>query len=141
MPLIINMRRPARIGKALLMKATSCKAKQTSEKFKALCDNDNFPCRGEYYLHKKWAAVIMMKPKYINIMSGLITDEDERARDNKENHFDDGSDNNWQAFFLAHHQLLVYHWGLSFHPQEAALFQQFEICKLEHLFLDYDKSV
>jgi hypothetical protein len=48
--------------------------------FKALCDNDYVPCRGEYYSYKEWAAVITVKPKYITIMSGLITDKDE---DNK----------------------------------------------------------
>jgi hypothetical protein len=90
-------------------------SKADFRQFKALCDNDYFPCRGEYYLYKEWAAVIMTKPKYIDIIFGMITDKDEQARDNKDNHFENGLDNNCrQAFFLVHHQLLAYHHWLSF---------------------------
>jgi hypothetical protein len=86
-----------------------------------LCDNDYVPFKGEYYLNKKWAAMITAKPKYIAIISRLITDKD---GEDKGNHFDNGLDDDCrQACFLAHHQLLVYHCWLSFHPQEAALFQ------------------
>jgi hypothetical protein len=56
--------------------------------FKALCDNNYNPCKGEYYLYKEWAAVITAKPKYIAIMCRLITDKD---GEDKESHFDDGS--------------------------------------------------
>jgi hypothetical protein len=71
---------------------------------------------------------MMAKPKYINIMSALITEEGEQEMNNKENHSDNGSDiNRSRAFFLAHHQLLVYHCWLLFCPEEAALFQKFEV--------------
>jgi hypothetical protein len=56
-------------------------------------------------------------------MSGLITDKDERAWNDKEIQFDYYSDNNHrQAFFHAHHQMLAYHQWLSFCPEEATLF-------------------
>jgi hypothetical protein len=100
------------VGQELLSKADL-------RQFKALCDNDYISCKGEYYLYKDWAAMIMAKPKYIAIMSGLTSEEDEV---DEEHHFNDGSDNNCrQAYFLAHHQLLAIIVG-SFHPQEAALF-------------------
>jgi hypothetical protein len=41
--------------------------------FKALCDNNYFLCKGEYHLYKEWAQVIKARPRYINIMSCLIT--------------------------------------------------------------------
>jgi hypothetical protein len=63
-------------------------------------------------------------------MYDCITDKDERAWNDDENRFDDYSDNNHrQAFFLAHHQMLAYHQWLSYCPEEAALFQNFEVSK------------
>jgi hypothetical protein len=56
-------------------------------------------------------AVIMVKPKYIAIMSGLTSDKDVEA---KEHYFNNGSDNNpRQAYFLAYP---AYNLWLSFCP-------------------------
>jgi hypothetical protein len=61
-------------------------------------------------------------------MSGLITDKDERAWNDNKNQFDNYSDR--QAFSLVHHQTLAcYHQWLSFCPEEAALFCNFEVSK------------
>jgi hypothetical protein len=63
-------------------------------------------------------------------MYGQITDEEEQAWNDDGNHFDDSSDNNCrEAFFLAHHQMMAYHQWLSYHPEEATLFQNFEVSK------------
>jgi hypothetical protein len=62
--------------------------------FKELCDNNYFLCEGEYDQYKEWTQVIEARPRYINIMSGLITDKDEQAWNDDENQFDDYSDNN-----------------------------------------------
>ncbi len=102
--------------------------------FKALCNNKYSLCRGEYHLYEEWEEVIMAKPNYISIMSGLITEEEEQEMNNKENHFDDGSDNDSsQAFFLVHHQLLVYYCWLLFCPEEAAIFQKSEVSQFVYL--------
>ncbi len=65
-------------------------------------------------------------------MYGRITEEDEQAwkfNDDK-NRFANYSDNDCrQVFFLAHHQMLVYHEWLSYCLEEAALFQNFEVNK------------
>ncbi len=99
-------------------------------KFKELFDNNYFLCKNEHDLYKEWAQVIEARPRYINIMSGLITDKDERAWNNDENQFDHYSGNDRrQAFFLVHHQMLAYHQWLSFCPEEAALFHNFEVSK------------
>ncbi len=77
--------------------------------FKALC-NDNYPlCNDEYHLYKEWEEVFRARPRYISIMSGLFTEEDEQEKNNEENHYDDGADKDRsQAFFLAYHQLMAY---------------------------------
>jgi hypothetical protein len=63
-------------------------------------------------------------------MYGRITDKDKQAWNNEKNRFDEFSCNNRrQAFFLAHHQMLAYHQWLSYCPEEAALFQNFEASK------------
>jgi hypothetical protein len=63
-------------------------------------------------------------------MYSWIDEEDKEVWNNDENQFDDSSDNNRrQVFFLAHHQMLAYHQWLSYRPEEAALFQNFEVSK------------
>ncbi len=79
-------------------------SKADLRKFKALFDDNYSLCRGEYHLYEEWEEVIMTKPQYISIMSGLIIEEEEQGMNDKENHFDDGlDDNRSQAFFLVHH--------------------------------------
>jgi hypothetical protein len=68
-------------------------------------------------------------------MSSLITDKDEQAWNNDEDHFDDYLDGNRrQAFFLLHYQMLAYHQWLLFCPEEAALFHNFKVSKSVYLF-------
>jgi hypothetical protein len=95
-----------------------------------LCDNNYFLCEDECDLYKEWTQVIEARPRYINIMSGLITYKDEQAWNDDKNQFDDYSDNNCrQAFFLLHPQMMAYHQWLSYHPEEAALFHNFKVSK------------
>jgi hypothetical protein len=97
-------------------------------RFKALC-NDNYSlCYDDHHLYEEWEEVFRARPKYISIMSGLVTEEEEREMNGKENHVNDGLDEGCsQEFFLAYHQLVVYHCWLSFCLDEAALFQRFEV--------------
>ncbi len=63
-------------------------------------------------------------------MYGWITDKDKQAWNVDNNWFNDSSDNDRrQAFFLAHHQILAHHQWLSYHPEETALFRNFEVSK------------
>ncbi len=96
--------------------------------FKELCDNNYLLCEDEYDLYEELPQVIKARPRYINIMYGRITDQDEQAWNNNKNWFDDYSDNNnRQIFFLSHYQMLAYHQWLSYCPEEAALFQNFKV--------------
>jgi hypothetical protein len=98
--------------------------------FNELCDNIYMLCEDEYHLYKEWTQVMQARPRYVSIMYSRITDEDKRAWNKEESRFDDSSDNNRrQAFFLAHHQMLAHHQWLSYHPEEATLFQNFEVSK------------
>jgi hypothetical protein len=52
---------------------------------KALC-NDNYSlCRDEHHFYEEWEEVLKTRPKYISIMSGLITKEEEQEMNNKKN--------------------------------------------------------
>jgi hypothetical protein len=98
--------------------------------FKELCNNNYMLCEDEYHLYKEWTQVTEARPRYVSIMYGWITDEDEQAWNEDESRFDNSSDNDCrQAFFLAHHQMLAHHWWLSYRPEKAALFQNFELSK------------
>jgi hypothetical protein len=91
--------------------------------FKELCNNNYMLCKDEYHLYEDWTQVTEARPRYISIMHGRITDEDEQEWNEDKNQFDDSSDNDRrQAFFFAHHQMLAYHQWLSNCPEEAALF-------------------
>ncbi len=86
--------------------------------FMELCDNNYMLCKDEYHLYNEWTQVTEGRPRYVRIMYGWVTDEDE-----DESQFDNSSDNNRrQAFFLAHHQMLAHHQWLSYGPEEANLF-------------------
>jgi hypothetical protein len=50
-----------------------------------MCDNNYMLFGDEYDLYKDWSHVIEARPRYINIMYGQITDEDERAWNNDKN--------------------------------------------------------
>jgi hypothetical protein len=110
-------------GHELLSKADMLQLKE-------FCDNNYLLCKDDYDPYKEWSQVIVARPRNINIMSGLIIDKDERAWNNDKNWFDDYSDNDRrQAFFLLHHQVLTYHQWLSYCPEEAAFFWNFEVSK------------
>ena len=105
-----------------------CKADMMQ--FKELCNNNYMLCKDEYDLYKEWTQVTEARPRYINMMYGQVTDEDKQAWNDDKNQFNDSSDNNRrQVFFLAHHQMLAYHQWLSYCPEEAALFRNFEVSK------------
>jgi hypothetical protein len=61
-------------------------------------------------------------------MDGLITEDDKRQMNDKENHYNNGADEDHsQAFFLGYHQVMAYHCWLSFRWKEVVLFQRFKV--------------
>ncbi len=60
--------------------------------FKALYNYDYSVCRDERHLYEEWEEVFRARPKYISIMPGLVTEEDEQETNNEENDYDDGAD-------------------------------------------------
>jgi hypothetical protein len=47
--------------------------------FKELYNNNYMLCKDEYDQYEEWTQVIEARPRYISIMYGWITDEDEQA--------------------------------------------------------------
>ncbi len=91
--------------------------------FRALCNNGYYLFRDEYYLYKEWEELTRARPRYIIIMDGLITEDDEQDIYDKENPYNNRAyENCCQMFFLAYKQLMAYHCWLSFCPEEVALF-------------------
>jgi hypothetical protein len=104
---------------------TGCKllSRRDMRLFKALCDDDYSLCRDEYHLYKEQEEVTRARPRYISIMDGLVTEDDEQEKNNKENHYNKVGDKDCsQAFFLAYHQLMRYHCWLLFFSEGAASF-------------------
>ncbi len=54
-----------------------CKADMLQ--FKELYNNNYMLCKDEYDQYEEWTQVIEARPRYISIMYGWITDEDEQA--------------------------------------------------------------
>jgi hypothetical protein len=52
-----------------------CKADMLQ--FNKLCDNNYMLSKDEYHLYQEWTQVTEARPRYISIMYGWITDEDE----------------------------------------------------------------
>jgi hypothetical protein len=59
---------------------TGCKllSRADMRQFKALYDDDNPLCYDEHDLYREWEEVFRARPKYISIMSGLVTEEDSK---------------------------------------------------------------
>ncbi len=68
--------------------------------FKDLCDDDYSLCRNEHHLYKEWEELTRVRPRYISVMSGLVTEEDKQEMNDEENPYNKGVDKDCsQAFF------------------------------------------
>ncbi len=52
-------------------------SRRDMRQFKALCGDDYPLCRDEYHLYKEWEEITRAKPRYISIMDGLVTEDEE----------------------------------------------------------------
>ncbi len=81
-------------------------------------------------LQDKWEAVVNNGGKYVNLVVGLLTDDDIRAARDEENHFDEEPWNRvTKNYYLAYHQIKAYlHW-LATRPDEAEHYRRFQVSK------------
>ncbi len=81
-------------------------------------------------LQDKWEAVVNNGGKYVNLMVGLLTDNDIRAARDEENHFDEEPWNRvTKNYSFAYHQVKTHlHW-LATRPDEAEHYRRFQVSK------------
>ncbi len=81
-------------------------------------------------LQDEWEAVVNNGSKYVNLVVGLLTDNDIRAARDEENHFDEEPWNRvTKNYYLAYHQVKAYlHW-LATRPDEAEHYHRFQVSK------------
>ncbi len=101
--------------------------KQDMERFEEMCE-DGLLGPGDYGLFKNWSDINRSRDGYIHIRDGLVLVGEVQEMNNKESFFDDGP---YQAcvcgFFLGYHQVVAYHWRLSFHPTDLGRYCEFEV--------------
>jgi hypothetical protein len=75
-----------------------------------------------------WSGINKSRDGYIRIRDGLVSDGEIQEMNDKENFYNEGP---YQArvrgFFLAYHQVVAYHWWLSFRPMELKRYCKFKV--------------
>ncbi len=85
-----------------------------------------FPDEGD--LQDEWEEVVTNGSKYVNLLVGLLTNNNIRAVRDEENHYDE---EHWNGvtrnYYLAYHQLKVHLRWLATRPDEAAHYPRFQV--------------
>ncbi len=83
-----------------------------------------------------WLDINRTWDGYIRIRDGLVLEGEIQEMNNKENFYDKGP---YQArvrvFFLAYHQVLVYHWWLLFHLTDLERYCKFEVSLVRVMYI------
>ncbi len=89
----------------------------------------------DYGLFEDWSAIVRLRDGYICIRDGLVLEGEIQEMNDEEYFYDEGP---YQArvcgFFLAYHQVVAYHWWLSFSPMDLEHYCKFEV-SLEQVML------
>jgi hypothetical protein len=100
--------------------------RQDMERIQEMCE-DGLLGLGDYGIFEDWLAIDGLRDGYIRIRDGLVSEGEIQEMNNKENFYDEGP---YQArvrgFFLAYHQVLAYHWWLSFRLTDLEHYCKFE---------------
>jgi hypothetical protein len=91
---------------------------------------------GDYGLFEDWSAIDRSREAYTRIRDGLVLEGEVQEMDDEENFCNKGP---YQArvygFFLAYHQVIAYHWWLSFHPTDLERYHEFEVSLERVIFI------
>jgi hypothetical protein len=97
------------------------------ERFQEMCE-DGLLGPGDYGIFEDWSAIIRSQDGYIRIRYGLVLEGEIQEMNDEENFYNEGP---YQArvrgLFLVYHQVLAYHWWLSFRPTDLEHFCKFEV--------------
>jgi hypothetical protein len=81
-------------------------------------------------LQDEWEAVVNNGGKYVNLLVGLLTDEDIRAVRDEENHYDEEPWNRvTKNYYLAYHQVKAHLRWLATRRDEAKHYRRFQVSK------------
>ncbi len=109
--------------------------RQDMERFQEMC-KDGLLGQGDYGIFKDWSAIDRLRDGYIRIRDGLVFKGEIQEMNNEENFYNKGP---YQArvrgFFLAYHQVVAYHWWLSFCPMEFKHYLEFKVSLVWVMYL------
>jgi hypothetical protein len=109
--------------------------KQDMGRFEEMCKEGLLGPR-DYRLFKDWLAIDGSREAYICIRDGLVLEGKIQEMNNEESFYDNGP---YQArvcgFFLAYHQVVAYHWWLSFRPTELGRYCEFKVSLVWVMYL------
>ncbi len=98
-----------------------------TERFQEMC-KDGLLGPGDYGIFEDWSAIVKSRDGYVRIRDGWVLEGEIQEINNKENFYNKRS---YQArvcgFFLAYHQVVAYHWWLSFCPMDLEHYCEFEV--------------
>jgi hypothetical protein len=91
---------------------------------------------GDYGIFEDWSAIDLSRDGYIRIRDGLDLEGEIQEMNDKENFYDKGP---YQArvcgFFLVYHQVLAYHWWVSFHPTDLEHYCKFKVSLVRVMYI------
>jgi hypothetical protein len=124
----LDWQRVVEIGFRLFMR-------QDMERFQEMC-KDGLLGQGDYGIFEDWLAIDRSRDGYIRIRDGLVSEGEIQEMNDEENFYGEGP---YQAcvrgFFLAYHQVVAYHWWLSFCPTELDCYLKFEVSLVRVMYL------
>jgi hypothetical protein len=104
-------------------------------RFQEMCKDGLLGAR-DYGIFEDWLDIDRLQDGYIRNRDGLVSEGEIQEMNDEENFYDEGL---YQArvhgFFLAYHQVVAYHWWLSFHPMELEHYLEFEVSLVQVMYL------
>jgi hypothetical protein len=108
---------------------------QDIERFEEMCE-DGLLGLGGYGLFEDWSTIDRLRDGYIRIRDGLVLEGEVQKMSNEENFC---TKEPYKApvcgFFLAYHQVLAYHWWLSFRPTDLEHYCEFQVSLERVMFI------
>jgi hypothetical protein len=124
----IDWQRVVEIGYQLFMR-------QDMIRFQEMCE-DGLLGPGDYGIFEDWLAIDRSRDRYICIRDGLVLEGEIQEMNDKENFYNEGP---YQAhvcgFFLVYHQVLAYHWWLSFRLTDLERYCKFEVSLVRVMYI------
>ena len=109
--------------------------RQDMERIQEMC-KDGLLGPGDYGIFKDWLAIDGSRDGYIRIRDGLVLEGEIQEMNNKENFYNEGPYHaRVRRFFLAYHQVLAYHWWLSFCLTDLERYREFEVSLERVMFI------